>query len=328
MTNDTIEVDKFENSSNQSTDTQKKTQKKGKKQMAELQTIAVEPPIEEKKPLQATQKSQKNEKNNKKKNLLKPNELADANSAPVAVVATETQDTAPTGTSKSKKQKSKKEKKAAAAKQQQQQQQPTENDKNSLNTEQQSTPPLQANAVKVANEKIVTNCSKKNSVKPAVHITAADSNKVSNINQCLPHIVFISDFTYLFILFNFWFHIRFLFVPLHFFFVVVSWVSDNFSFWLYSNFVGALLEVVWFIQEFLVGFFIRKVPSNFEPTWNSIRFEQSIKSKWMCWEAIGPPNRMNMKIREHSSEIGWWSYDIFLVCHINDTFFVTHTFYV
>lgn len=215
VTNDTIEVDKSENSNNQPTDTQKKSQKKSKKLMAEPQTMAVEPQVDEKKPMQPTQKSQKNEKNNKKKNLTKPNEVADANSAPVAAVAAETLDTAPTATSKSKKQKSKKEKKAAAAKQLQQQQQ-TENDKNPLNTEQQSTPPLQANAVKLATEKIVVECSKKHSVKQGAHITAADSNKVVSINQRLPH---ISVFTYLvLLLFFFWFHIRvdFLFFPLHF----------------------------------------------------------------------------------------------------------------
>lgn len=184
MTNDTIEVDKFEDSNNQPADTQKKSQKKGKKQMAEPQAIAVESQIDEKKPVQPTQKSQKNEKNNKKKISTKPNEVADANSAAVAVVAAETPDTAPTATSKSKKQKSKKEKKAAAAKQLQQQQQ-SENDKNSLNTERQSTPPLQAHAVKVATEKIVVECApKKHSVKQGAHTTAADSNKVAFINVC------------------------------------------------------------------------------------------------------------------------------------------------
>lgn len=182
-----VEVKASNDNSNinkQPIETQKKSQKKGKKQMAEPTLVAVVPPVEEKKPAQP---APKNQKNNKKKNANKSNEVAEAVAPPVvapapvvvAAVVTpsqETNDATPTLSTKSKKQKSKKEKKiaaaAAAAKlqlQQQQQQQPaTENDKNVANKSQ----PLQP-----ATEKSAPN--KKANNKTQDQRSAADSNKVA-----------------------------------------------------------------------------------------------------------------------------------------------------
>lgn len=162
---ETIEVDKSDNN-HPSADTQKKTQKKAKNQMAE--TVVAEQPIDEKKSTPPTQKSQKNDKNIKKKVLTKPCDVAEIVAGPVAIAAADTQDVALTVTSKTKKQKSKKDKKAAAAKQQQQ----SENGKNSPNAA--APQPVLGNAIKA--EPIIE---KKLNVKDKFINTAADSNKVA-----------------------------------------------------------------------------------------------------------------------------------------------------